>query len=212
MLKGVQSQMISDTLEAEIMKGKLEPGARLSEQSIAERFGVSRTPVREALQNIASRSLAERVPYKGVVVRDLDTDRINMMFEAMAEMEALCGGLAAERICDDDMARLERMHQSMSEMASKNAFHDYEAMNLDFHSLIYQCSGNDDLATMAHDMRIKLAPFRKSQLFLSDRLKASNQEHALIVQLLAMRNKSGTQEALRRHLEGAKLSFSKIRS
>jgi len=212
MLKGVHSQMISDTLEAEILKGELKPGARLSEQSIAERFGVSRTPVREALQNIASRSLAERVPYKGVIVRDLETNRINMMFEAMAEMEAICGGLAAERIRDEDLARLEGMHQSMSEMASQNASQDYEALNLDFHSLIYQSSGNEDLASMAQDLRGKLAPFRKSQLFLSDRLKASNQEHALIVQLLAMGNRAGTEEALRCHLEGAKLSFSKIRS
>ncbi|KAJ57191.1 hypothetical protein ACMU_01480 [Actibacterium mucosum KCTC 23349] len=212
MLKGVHSQMISDILEEEILKGELTPGTRLSEQSIAARFGVSRTPVREALQNIASRSLVERLPYKGVIVRDLDTDRIDMMFEAMAELEALCGGLAAERIREDELNRLERMHLRMSEMAAQNASRDYEAINLDFHSLIYKSCGNEDLSAMAHDMRIKLAPFRKTQLFRVERLQMSNREHAVIVQLLATRNKAGTQEALRRHLEGAKLSFSKARS
>ena len=136
MLKGVHSQMISDALEEEILKGELAPGSRLSEQSIAARFGVSRTPVREALQNIASRSLAERVPYKGVIVRDLDADRINTMFEAMAEIEATCGGLAADRISDEALARLSALHNSMAEMAEQNASRDYEAINLDFHSLI----------------------------------------------------------------------------
>lgn len=211
MLKGVHSQMISDTLEEEILKGELAPGSRLSEQSIAERFGVSRTPVREALQNIASRSLAERVPYKGVIVRDLDSDRINIMFEAMAEIEAICGGLAAERITDAEIAALSAMHNSMGEMAERNASRDYEAINLDFHSLIYNACRNEDLAAMAQDIRSKLAPFRKSQLFRAERLQASNREHALIVQLLTTRNKAGVQEALRKHLDGAKKSFSQGR-
>ena len=211
MLKGVHSQMISDILEEEILRGELAPGSRLSEQTIAERFGVSRTPVREALQNIASRSLAERVPYKGVIVRDLDSDRINTMFEAMAEIEAICGGLAAERISEDDLAALSAMHNSMGEMANQNASRDYEAINLDFHSLIYSACGNEDLAAMAQDIRSKLAPFRKSQLFRAERLQASNQEHALIVQLLTTRNKAGVKEALRQHLDGAKKSFSQVR-
>ena len=211
MLKGVHSQMISDVLEEEILKGELAPGSRLSEQSIAARFGVSRTPVREALQNIASRSLAERVPYKGVIVRDLDAGRINVMFEAMAEIEAICGGLAVERISKEELTRLSAMQNSMGEMAEQNASRDYEAINLDFHSLIYTACRNEDLAAMAQNIRSKLAPFRKSQLFRTERLQASNQEHALIVQLLSTRNKAGVQEALRQHLDGAKRSFSKIR-
>lgn len=212
MLKGVHSQMISDALEEEILKGELAPGTRLSEQSIAARFGVSRTPVREALQDIASRSLAERVPYKGVIVRDLDADRINTMFEAMAEIEAICGGLAAERISQDDLLRLSAMHNAMGEMAQQNASRNYEAVNLDFHSLIYHSCGNEDLAGMAQDIRSKLSPFRKSQLFRAERLQASNREHALILELLTTRIIAGVQEALRQHLDGAKRSFSKMRT
>ena len=103
------------------------------------------------------------------------------------------------------------MHNSMGEMANQNASRDYEAINLDFHSLIYSACGNEDLAAMAQDIRSKLAPFRKSQLFRAERLQASNQEHALIVQLLTTRNKAGVKEALRQHLDGAKKSFSQVR-
>lgn len=203
--------MISEALENEIVRGTLAPGTRLSEAAIAERFGVSRTPVREALQTIVSRSLAERAPYKGVIVRSFDTERLGSMFEAMSEMEATCGGLAAHRISSDDLASLQAMHGRMTEFASNKAFREYEALNLDFHSLIYEASGNIDLAEIASELRLKLAPYRKSQLFRVERLRDSNHEHELIVRLLAAGNKPGVEEALREHLNGARRAALKVR-
>ncbi len=202
-LKDVHSTMILDVLEAEIVSGQIDPGARLNEAALAERFGVSRTPIREVLQNIVSRSLAERVPFKGVVVRAFDEARIRSMFEAMAEIEATCGGLAALRMEAEALDALENAHLKMSEMASYKASREYEAMNIEFHNQIYRGSGNDDLAQMAMDMRLKLAPFRKSQLMQVDRMLQSNREHGMIVGLLRARNKAGVETALRQHLAGA---------
>ncbi|MEO0981004.1 MAG: FCD domain-containing protein, partial [Pseudomonadota bacterium] len=84
-------------------------------------------------------------------------------------------------------------------------------MNLDFHSLIYEASGNVDLAEMSSELRLKLAPYRKSQLFQIDRLRASNLEHELIVRLLGAGNKPGVEEALRAHLNGARHAALKVR-
>lgn len=195
--------MILEVLETEIVSGEIAPGARLNEVALAQRFNVSRTPVREVLQNIVSRSLAERVPFKGVVVRDFKPERIRSMFEAMAEIEALCGGFAAERIDEGALDALESAHQTMSEMVSHKAAKEYEAVNTEFHSLIFRGAGNDDLSQMAFDMRLKLAPFRKSQLYQIDRMRRSNKEHAVIVQLLRGRNRPGVEQALRQHLHGA---------
>ena len=206
-MKYIHSAMIMDVLEAEILAGGLPPGSRLSEAALAERFGVSRTPVREALQSIVSRSLAERVPYRGVLVREFDLERINSMFEAMAEIEALCGGLAARRATDDEIARLESTHIALTELMGHRAAKEYEALNSEFHAMIYTFSGNVDLSQMAFDMRLKLAPFRKSQLFRIDRLEESNREHGLIVGLIAARNRPGVETALREHLRGAARSF-----
>lgn len=206
-MKNIHSTMIMDVLEAEILAGGLPPGSRLSEAALAERFGVSRTPVREALQSIVSRSLAERVPYKGVLVREFDPERIQTMFEAMAEIEALCGGLAALRATTDQIARLEATHLALSELMGARAAKEYEALNSEFHAMIYAFSGNADLAQMALDMRLKLAPFRKSQLFRLDRLAESNREHRLIVDLIAARNQPGAEAALRAHLNGAARAF-----
>lgn len=206
-MKNVHSAMITDVLEAEILAGGLPPGTRLSEEALAQRFGVSRTPVREALQSIVSRSLAERVPYKGVIVREFEVHRVQSMFEAMAELEALCGGFAALRMTEQDLARLRRIHTRLSELVGHKASKEYEQLNTDFHSLIYEFSGNEDLAQTAFDMRLKLAPFRKSQLFRPDRLEQSNREHDLIIGLFEARNRPGVEQALRDHLKGAERTF-----
>lgn len=202
-LKNVHSAMILEVLETEIVSGEIAPGARLNEVALAQRFNVSRTPVREVLQNIVSRSLAERVPFKGVVVRDFKPERIRSMFEAMAEIEALCGGLAAERMQGSALTQLEQIHRQMSEMAEHKAAKDYEMANSEFHALIFRGAANDDLGQMAFDMRLKLAPFRRSQLYQVDRMLRSNQEHALIVELLRSGNRPGVEQALRQHLRGA---------
>src|SRR5207253_5873840 len=85
-------------LADEIVRGALPPGASLDETEIARRFNVSRTPVREALRQLAVSGLVEARPHRGAVVARPSLDRLTAMFEAMAELEALCAGLAAERM------------------------------------------------------------------------------------------------------------------
>ncbi|MEO9650483.1 MAG: GntR family transcriptional regulator [Roseobacter sp.] len=202
-MKSIHSNTILEAIEAEIVSGIFPPGARLAEASLAERFGVSRTPVREALQSLVTRSLAQRIPFKGVVVSDFDAARISGLFAAMAEIEALCGGFAALNLKEPALEALEMAHHQMAESAKQHSAKAYEMLNTDFHSMIYEGSGNDHLANLAFDLRLKLAPFRRSQLYDLDRMQQSNKEHWLIVQLLAARNKSGVEEALRVHLIGA---------
>lgn len=201
--KTVHSAMIAEKLEAEIVAGLLAPGTKLDEKSLTERFSVSRTPIREALHVVCSRSLAERLPYRGVVVKDVGVDRIKSMFEAMGEVEAICGGLAAERMTDDELDALQCHHKQMQLWVEQSAFANYEADNTVFHSMIFSGAHNDDITILAHDMRLKLAPFRKTQLQSIERLVRSNDDHTIIVSLLKAGNKSGVQEALRQHLQGA---------
>lgn len=204
--------MILEAIEAEIVSGALPPGTRLAEASLAKQYGVSRTPVREALQNIVSRSLAQRVPFKGVIVCDFDEDHISGLFHAMAEIEALCGGHAALNLSAAALKEIEDAHQAMADLASQHSSREYEELNSDFHTMIYEGSGSEHLAQIAFDLRLKLAPFRKSQLYQLDRMRASNLEHALIVQLLKTRNRPGVEEALRCHLKGAADAVLKTRS
>lgn len=211
-MKDLQSNVILEAIEAEIVSGALPPGARLAEASLAKQYGVSRTPVREALQSLVSRSLAERLPFKGVIVCDFDDHHINDLFHAMGEIEALCGGYAAQNMSDAALAKIEEAHVAMSDLASQKSSRAYEELNNDFHSMVYEGAGNAHLTQIAFDLRLKLAPFRKSQLYEFERMQASNNEHALIVQLLKTRNVPGVQEALRVHLKGAATAVLRKRS
>ncbi len=100
-------------LADEIVRGQLAPGAPLDETDIARRFNVSRTPVREALRQLATSGLVEARAHRGAVVARPTLERLNGMFEAMAELEALCAGLAAERMPAVERARLEAIHEDL---------------------------------------------------------------------------------------------------
>src|SRR5216684_2554793 len=100
-------------LADEIVRGALPPGAALDETDIARRFSVSRTPVREALRQLAASGLIEARAHRGAVVARPTLERLNGMFEAMAELEALCAGLAAERMPPVERARLEAIHEEL---------------------------------------------------------------------------------------------------
>ncbi|UIY32020.1 GntR family transcriptional regulator (plasmid) [Neorhizobium galegae] len=102
--KKIRSDAIAEQLEEAVINGEIAAGARLDETSIAAQFNVSRTPVREALHILCGRGLAEREPYKGVIVTQISAERIDEMFEAMAELEATCGRLASHRMTMSERA------------------------------------------------------------------------------------------------------------
>ncbi|MEP0234392.1 GntR family transcriptional regulator [Roseibium sp.] len=209
--KRLHSAIIADQLEAEIISGKLEGGSKLDELALTERFGVSRTPVREALHVLASRSLAERVPYRGVIVANITRERIDNLFETMSEIEATCGRLAAQRMTMSERAALEELHLSMAEMAENGRYDDYERANTDFHTAIFAGTHNEELIEVANGLRLKLAPFRKSQLRIAARMTKSNEEHTAIVTAILDSNAREAEKSLRRHLlSAAKAALSRM--
>ncbi|MGC8203590.1 GntR family transcriptional regulator [Aliiroseovarius sp. PTFE2010] len=201
--KRLQSELIADQLASEIISGVLTAGSKLEEQRLTERFGVSRTPIREALHTLASRSLVNRIPYKGVVVASLSRARVEEMFEAMGEIEGLCGRFAAERMTIGERAQLELLHNEMDELAAAKEIEAYEATNTTFHQSIYLATHNQDMIEIAQTLRMKLAPFRKSQLRAEKRMLQSSQEHDRIVSALLDRDARTAEKALRRHMVSA---------
>src|SRR5947208_10025447 len=100
-------------LADEIVRGTLAPGAPLDETDIARRFSVSRTPVREALRQLVASGLVESRAHRGAVVAQPSFERLTSMFEAMAELEAMCAGLAAERMSVTERHGLEAIHEEL---------------------------------------------------------------------------------------------------
>lgn len=201
--RAVLSHSIAARLEAMIVSGEMPAGTRLDEVGVAEQFGVSRTPVREALQIVVARSLATRIPFRGTVVTEITQERISELFEAMGEIEALCGRFAAERMRIEERARLSDLHEVMGNMAAAGQTEAYESANTEFHQLLYAGARNSEFHAMAEAMRLKLAPFRRRQLADQVRIGRSHREHDQIVEAVMQRNGAAAERALRRHLTSA---------
>ena len=188
-------------LADEIVRGTLPPGAPLDETDIARRFSVSRTPVREALRQLVASGLVEARPHRGAVVARPSIDRLTGMFEAMAELEALCAGLAAERMTPVERHRLEAVHEELrllSYAGNPDRFHE---VNERFHNTIYAGSQNAYIAEMTLATRVRVQPFRRAQFRNLGRLAKSQVEHDRVVVSILRGDKTGAAAAMRDHIE-----------
>ena len=157
------SARLKAVLEREIVSGEIRSGQRLEEKEIAERFGVSRTPVREALMMLEAVKLVERRPNQGVVVRGVTLRRLVQMLEALTELEALAGRLAARRARPEALAvltvALENFHAAA---ATGDADAAYDA-NIGFHKAIYSAGANDELLRFTEEVGERMEPFLRAQ-------------------------------------------------
>lgn len=164
-----------------IITGTLRPGAKLDEVSLATRFEVSRTPVREALRQLSAMGLVERQPNRGAVVTIVTQEHLYSMFESMAELEAICARFSAERMTAEERKLLEREHQAASRLVHLGSEDAYDAHNTEFHSRLYSGAHSKHVQELAILTRSRLAPFRRAQFRLTGRLQKSWTEHEGIV-------------------------------
>ncbi len=188
-------------LADEIVRGVLAPGAALDETDIARRFSVSRTPVREALRQLATSGLVDARAHRGAVVARPSIERLAGMFEAMAELEAMCAGLAAERMTPVERHRLEAVHEELrvlSHAGNPDRFHE---VNERFHNAIYAGSQNAYIAEITLSTRVRVQPFRRAQFRNLGRLAKSHAEHDRVVVAILRGDRSGAAAAMRGHIE-----------
>jgi DNA-binding GntR family transcriptional regulator len=176
------------------------------EEKLAAAHAVSRTPVREALRLLAATGLVEQRPRRGAVVAWPDARRLAQMFQAMAELEAVCAGLCARAMGAKARKALAARHAAMGRLAAAGRVDAYSAANVAFHEALYAGAGNAYLAELAGATRRRLAPFRAAQLGGAERLAASHAEHGAIVAAILAGDTVRASAATRAHLaatEGA---------
>ncbi|MBE3638187.1 GntR family transcriptional regulator [Mangrovicoccus algicola] len=204
-----RADIIAEELEERICDGTYPDGVRLDEVRLAEEFGVSRTPLREALQKLALSGLVAQIPRRGVFVRQPGPVQLIEMFEVMAEMEAVCGRLAAARISDAALAELDAANALCREAVAAPDADAYYLENERFHHIIYRESGNGFLEQETAALHRRLKPFRRMQLRLRGRLPQSMAEHEEIVAALRAADAERAARALRGHVavQGEKFRF-----
>lgn len=188
-------------LADEIVRGQLAPGSPLDETDIARRFSVSRTPVREALRQLAASGLIEARAHRGAVVARPSLERLSGMFEAMAELEAMCAGLAAERMSAVERARLEAIHEELRVLSHAGNPERFHEVNERFHNAIYAGSQNGYIAEITLATRVRVQPFRRAQFRNLGRLAKSHAEHDRVVVAIMRGDRQGAAAAMRAHIE-----------
>ena len=195
-----RAEMLRDRLEDEILTGRLRPGTRLEEVTLAERYGVSRTPIREALLQLSASGLIVNRPRRGAIVAEVGPRTLFEMFEVMAELEALCASLAARRATREDLAALRAAHEICQAALNSDDPDHYFRENETFHELIRQIARNQFLLEQASQLHKRLRPYRRLQLRARNRLASSYDEHDAIVAAIAKGDEQAAATAMRDHI------------
>ncbi|MEM8985195.1 MAG: GntR family transcriptional regulator [Pseudomonadota bacterium] len=194
-----RSDQIVRAIEEEIISGRRAPGSHLNEQEIADRFNVSRTPVREAVRHLSSAGLVEVRPRRGAFVARVPITRLIQMFEVMSEIEGTCARLAARRMPAEDKQKLKELHDSYAQHAENNSADSYYDESIEFHRLIFRGTQNEVLAEMATRLYNQLTGYRRRQLTLSKRVKKSFREHAEVLDAILDGDEDRAEKAMRDH-------------
>lgn len=187
-------------LSAEIVSGRLPPGARLEEKVLADRFELSRTPVREALRELAAVGLIDIRPHRGAVVTRVSPERILEKFEFMAELEGLSAGFAACRMNRAERMALEELHLEGAHLVARGDREAYRAHNIAFHEALYAGARNASLRETTQALRRSIAAFRAAQFDLPERIADSQVEHGQIVAAILAADAETAGALTRRHI------------
>jgi len=184
-----------------ILNGAYAPGSRLEEAALALEFGVSRTPVREALHQLAAAGIVTIRPNAGAVVLAVDGDRLPMLLEAIVEMETLLTRLAAARL---PLAERLKLRAALADCGTAVAADDldrYVAGNRLFHEVIVKGAQNPDLQSAVTALRIRAAPFRKAQFRTPGRAARLHADQLTVLQAIERRSPDDAAAAMRHTLE-----------
>jgi DNA-binding GntR family transcriptional regulator len=191
----------------EISSGVLRPGDQLEESVLAEKFGVSRTPIREAIRAMVGCGLLQTIPRKGAIVRVLTSKELLDLFEVAAGLEGMACRLAAASLTDEHAKAIVNKLEKCQVLAEANDKVQYSIANIEFHAAIHQATDNHWLIEQLQHIGIHINPYRSLPYDIRGRLSKSTQEHSIIYQAILAGEGNKASELMRDHmmLQGKRL-------
>ena len=183
-----------------LIEGLIAPGAKLNERELSALLRVSRTPLREAIKLLASEGMVDLLPNRGAVaVKLTETDILNT-FEVLAELEAMAGELAAQRMTEDELAEVRAMHFEMLASFTRRDLSNYYRLNALIHAAINRAARNPVLSSTYRSInaRVQSLRFRTNQN--EAKWKRAMQEHEVMIQALQARDGAAMRKVLVAHL------------
>jgi len=192
-------------LADQILNGEFPSESRLDENELASQFGVSRTPVREALRQLDTAGLVELRPRRGAKVVPINKERISFAFEAAAELEALSAYWAASRATLIERKQLETLHIEGESALKSNDSEQFANVNRRFHDMISEFARNPVLTEAVSAVRVQTAPFQKAQFARKEKIENSQKEHEQILTAICFQNPEKAKQNMKEHILRASL-------
>lgn len=191
-------EKILETIRDAILKGSMKPGERVSEPDLAERFGISRTPIREAFRQLESEGYLQVVPRKGAVVASLSERDIEEFYAIKIILEGFAARMAAEKLSEKDIERLELINERLEAIKKEGDVKKFFRVHNEFHEVFIKAAGNEKLYDMINQLVMKFSRLRLASLSQPGRMEISVEEHRNMIE--AFREHDGDRaDSLVRH-------------
>lgn len=193
--------VVFHTLRRAIMQGDLKPGERLMEIKLANRLGVSRTPIREAIRMLELEGLVTMVPRKGAQVAEITEKDLKDVLEVRRTLEIMAGEIACERITPELLEQLKNTGHEFMVRKDTNDFTSLAEVDVKFHDIIYAATGNQRLISILNNLREQMYRYRLEYLKDTGSHERLNSEHYEIYEGIRNGDKETVKAAIGRHID-----------
>ncbi|HWK95203.1 MAG TPA: FCD domain-containing protein [Pseudolabrys sp.] len=197
---------VKDEISSLILSGQLAAGQKLTEYELAERLGVSRGPVREALLGLEEAGLIRLAKNRGMYVREISVEEAGDLYEVRAGLEGWAGRILAPKITEEQVAELRSLVSEMADSIVRNDLNAYFRQNIRFHEVIVEMTGNAKLVMLYRRIVNEMHLIRRHELAASG-MRRSVEEHANIVRALETRSGERAAAAMEAHVLGGRERF-----
>jgi DNA-binding GntR family transcriptional regulator len=195
-----QADAVRFAIESDIFNGQLAPGDALEEGRLATRFGVSRTPVREAITQLAQAGLITKRAHHRAVVAELDPGSLLELFEALSELEGACAFLSTSRMSPSEKGALRTIHQrAAANLMSQGDPNDYAELGFAFHQMVVRGCHNKVMIDTTESLALRVLPYRRFQVVAPGRLQRNQSDHDAIISAIFAGDAEGARDQLQRH-------------
>ena len=198
--KNTRTEILLSEIENMIINGSMMPGERLDEMMLAKKYGVSRTPVREAIRALTAIGLVQNTGRQGSEVAHISISMLIEMFELMAVLEGMCAQLAARRATEEELKEMFTTHKLLEKTIKIGTHKEFYDVNLKFHDQLYNASHTQYLAEETLRLRRRLSPYRMRVTFQPGRMRATLGEHSEILKAIKQGNSQKAKDAAISHL------------
>ena len=200
--------VVFNTLRQAILKGELAPGERLMEVQLADRLGVSRTPIREAIRKLELEGLVIMIPRKGAEVAKISEKSLRDVLEVRRALEELAVELACHRMNDEILAELKCAYRTFASVINSKDLTLIAQRDEEFHDVIYKATDNNKLVQMINNLREQMYRYRLEYIKDEGKRQMLVEEHATIIDTLKNGDVENAKVAIREHIDNQESTVS----